>query len=315
MTSLTENDRKNIPLIIVAGPTASGKTSIAVKLARLFNGEIVGADSMQIYRSMNIGTATPAAEELDGVKHHMLDIVNPDEEYDGARFVEDADRVIDDIINRGKRVIVAGGTGMYIRLLLKGMHNAPAPDPEIRAELLKKANNFGWPELHKELVQKDKISAQKLHPNDGVRIIRALEVLYQTGIPMSQWQKEHNFASNRYNFKMLGVLRDKETLNERINFRVKQMIKDGFVEEVKELLDNGYSKNLKPMQALGYKRVVQYIYGDMNLEDALTDTMTDTRRFAKRQRTWFRKEPLTWLESEEDFIKETDTFFKNPNNS
>jgi tRNA dimethylallyltransferase len=310
MTSLTENERKNIPLIIVAGPTASGKTSVALKLARLFNGEIVGADSMQIYRKMNIGTATPTAEELDGIKHHMLDIVNPDEEYDGARFVADADRVIEDITKRGKRVIIAGGTGMYIRLLLKGMHNAPAPDPDIRAELLKKANNLGWPELHKELVQKDKISGEKLHPNDGVRIIRALEVLYQTGIPMSQWQKEHNFAISRYKFKMLGVLRDKEILNERINFRVKQMMKDGFVEEVNNLLHGGYSKDLKPMQALGYKRVVQYINGEMNLEEAIIDTMTDTRRFAKRQRTWFRKEPVTWLDSEEDFIIETENFFK-----
>jgi tRNA dimethylallyltransferase len=284
------------PVFAIGGPTCAGKTELAIAVARAVDGELVGADSMQLYRGMEIGTATPTAEELGGVPHHLLSFVPPDRPYDAAAFAADADRVIAGIAARGRRAIVVGGTGLYVRVLLKGLQAAPGPEPELRAELLGRAGREGWPRLHAELGARDPEAARRLHPNDGVRILRALEVVLQTGVPMSAWQAEHGFAEARYPFALVGVDRDKAELNRRIDARVERMLADGFVDEVRALLAAGYAPTLKPMQGLGYRRLCAHLAGELTLEEAREKIKADTRKLAKRQRTWFRGEPeLRWL--------------------
>jgi len=302
------------PILAIGGPTCTGKTELALAVARAVGGELVGADSMQVYRGMDIGTATPRPEELSGIAHHMLGIVAPDQPYDAAAFASDADRVIADVAARGKRPIVVGGTGLYIRVLLKGLQAAPAPDPAIRAGVLDRAGRDGWPKLHAELAARDPETARRLHPNDGVRILRALEVVLQSGVPMSEWQARHGFARPRYPFALLGVDRDKDELNRRIDARVDRMLAGGFLDEVRALLAAGYAPSLKPMQGLGYRRLCEHLAGELSLEEARDKIAADTRRLAKRQRTWFRKEPeLCWLPPEpEAFIEAARRFFDNP---
>ncbi|MBN2528166.1 MAG: tRNA (adenosine(37)-N6)-dimethylallyltransferase MiaA [Deltaproteobacteria bacterium] len=285
----------DIPVLVISGPTASGKTGVAIELAKRYGFELVGADSMQVYRGMDIGTDTPTATQLGGVTHHLINVVNPDEEYDAARFAKDADSVIADIHKRGRRALIVGGTGLYLRVLLNGLQSGPPPNAELREELNQKARHQGWPALHSQLKIMDPEAFERLHPNDGVRIVRALEVYLQTGKPLSEWQKEHGFSQKRYPHLIIGISRPKEELNERINRRVDEMFQMGLIEEVKTLLEKGYDSSLKPMQALGYKPVNEYICGDISLDQAIENTKTTTRRFAKRQRTWFRKEEdIVW---------------------
>lgn len=298
----------SIPLLVITGPTASGKTGLAMELARRFGFEIVGADSMQVYKGMDIGTDTPSAAELDGVVHHLINIVSPDEAYDAARFAKDADTVIADISNRGKKALVVGGTGLYLRVLLQGLQQGPPPNAELRNELTLRAENEGWASLHNQLRKVDPEAFYRLHPNDGIRIVRALEVYLQTGKPLTQWQKEHAFGQLRYPHKMIGIVRPKEELNARINQRVDEMFAQGFVDEVKSLLAAGFSPNLKPLSALGYKPINQYLNGEQTLEEAVMNTKTTTRRFAKRQRTWFKKETdVTWVEPDIEAVIEAAT--------
>jgi tRNA dimethylallyltransferase len=287
------------PVFAIGGPTCAGKTEIALAVARAVGGELVGADSMQVYRGMDIGTDTPRPEDLGGIAHHMLRIVAPDQPYDAAAFAADADRAIADIDARGKRAVVVGGTGLYIRVLLKGLQAAPGPDPAIRAEISSRAERDGWPVIHAELGELDPDAARRLHPNDGVRILRALEVVLQTGVPMSAWQASHGFARARYRFALCGVDRDREELDRRIDARVDRMLAHGFLDEVRALLARGYAPSLKPMQGLGYRRLCEHLEGKLTLEEARDKIAADTRRLAKRQRTWFRGEPeLRWLPPE-----------------
>lgn len=252
---------------------------------------------------MNIGTDTPSETQLQGVPHHLIDVVNPDEPYDTARFCTDCDAVIADIHRRGKRVILAGGTGLYIRVLLRGLQAGPPPDPNLRKELMEKANNLGWPHMHTILEKKDPETANRLHPNDGVRILRALEVEIQSGIPISKWHRDHAFAENRYPAYIIGIERPKEELNQRINQRVDKMMEAGFLKEVKLLVKMGYGQADKPLGGLGYKRMLEHLEGQLSIEDAVEKTKTDTRRFSKRQRTWFNKEKnLHWMVGESDKI-------------
>ena len=284
------------PVFTIGGPTCTGKTELALAVARAVDGELVGADSMQVYRGMEIGTAAPRPEELSGIAHHLLGIVAPDQPYDAAAFARDADRAIAGIAARGRRAIVVGGTGLYLRVLLKGLQAAPGPDPGIRADIMDRAGRDGWPSLHAELQKLDLETARRLHPNDGVRILRALEVVLQSGVPMSEWQARHGFAEARYRFALVGVERDKEGLSVRIDARVERMLADGFLDEVRALLAAGYAPTLKPMQGLGYKRLCQHLAGELTLEEARDKIKADTRKLAKRQRTWFRGEPdLRWL--------------------
>jgi len=279
------------PLLVVAGPTASGKTALAIEAALALDAEIVGAASMQVYRHMDIGTAKPTAEQLRGTAHHMLDIVDPDEPYDAARYAHDADRAIAGALSRGKRAILVGGTGLYIRILVRGLHGGPPPDPEIRAGIARRAERDGWPALHEELAGIDPTTAERLHPNDGVRISRALEVSLASGVPMSAWQREHGFGSRRYRALLLVLDVPRDDLDRRIDERVDQMMALGFLGEVRDLIERGYSPSLKPMQGLGYKRMCAHLGGEIDLDEAVERTKTDTRRLARRQRTWFRAEP------------------------
>jgi tRNA dimethylallyltransferase len=287
------------PLIVIAGPTASGKTAVAIELATELDGEVIGADSMQVYRYLDIGTDKPTEEELGGVAHHMIDLVDPDEEYDVARFVGDADVAIADVLRRGRRAIVAGGTGLYLRALLHGLQGAPGPDPELRAELTARAEREGWPALHEELESVDPETAERLHENDGVRILRALEVFRQTGEPMSSWQRRHRFAERRYPALVLGIERPREQLHSRIDQRIEEMMRRGFLGEVRGLIERGYGPELKPMMGLGYRRMCQHLAGELTLDEAVAKTRSDTKRLARRQRTWFRDDPeITWVSPE-----------------
>ena len=276
------------PLLVIAGPTASGKTSVAIELARELGSELVGADSMQVYRYLDIGTDKPSAAELGNVIHHMIDLVDPDEEYDVARFVEDADRSIAEVQRRGRTAIVAGGTGLYLRALLHGLQGAPGPDPALRAELSDRAERDGWPALHAELAGVDPETASRLHENDGVRILRALEVYRKTGEPISAWQRRHRFAEQRYRALVVAIERPKQELHERIDRRIDEMLERGFLDEVQGLLDRGYGPELKPMMGLGYRRLCQHLAGELSLEEAVTKIRSDTKRLARRQKTWFR---------------------------
>jgi tRNA dimethylallyltransferase len=278
-------------LLVIAGPTASGKTSVAIELARALDAEIIGADSMQVYRYLDIGTDKPTADVLGDVVHHMIDLVDPDEDYDAARFVADADAVIADVGRRGRRAIVAGGTGLYLRALLHGLQGAPGPDPEVRAEIGRRAEEEGWPALHRELARVDPETADRLHENDGVRILRALEVYRQTGEPISSWQRRHRFAEDRYRARVIAIERTREELHRRIDRRIDLMMEQGFLDEVRDLIARGYGPELKPMQGLGYRRLCQHVAGELTLAEATEKIRSDTKRLARRQRTWFRDDP------------------------
>ncbi|MDD5309490.1 MAG: tRNA (adenosine(37)-N6)-dimethylallyltransferase MiaA [Deltaproteobacteria bacterium] len=287
-------DRKGAPrppLLVVAGPTASGKTELAVELALALGAEIVGADSMQVYRGLDIGTAKPGGGELRGVAHHLVDVADPTEPFDAARYAALADAAIADVAARGRRVVVAGGTGLYIRTLLHGLHGAPAPEPALRASLTERARAEGPPALHRELVALDPKTAARLHPNDGVRIVRALEVALATGVPISDWQARHGFAQSRYDALLARLERPRAELHRRIELRVTRMMAEGFLTEVRGLLAAGYGPELRPMQGLGYKRLCQHLAGELSLDDAVAKITSDTKRFARRQRTWFASEP------------------------
>lgn len=283
-------------LIVITGPTATGKTGLAISLAKQFDAEIISADSMQVYRKFDIGTAKPSEEERQGIPHHLIDVANPDEAFDAARFKEMADDIASDIAKRGRQVCVVGGTGLYIRALVHGLQKGPSPDPELRARISDQADAEGWPTMHRLLEKKDPTTAKRLHPNDGVRILRALEVVMSSGIPLSTWHKKHQFEENRYDACLLCLERPRADLNDIIDRRVDSMMEMGFLEETKTLLDTGFSPELKPMQGLGYRRLVSHLFGELTLAEAVEKIKTDTRRFAKRQVTWFKKEPgVIWV--------------------
>ncbi|NLL67748.1 MAG: tRNA (adenosine(37)-N6)-dimethylallyltransferase MiaA [Clostridiaceae bacterium] len=285
-------------VIVIAGPTASGKTDLAVELALAVNGEIISADSMQIYRGMNIGTAKPTLEERRGIPHHLLDIVNPDEEYSVARFKDDALTCIKDIISRGKTPIVAGGTGLYINSLVYNItFSDTIIDWEYRNKLNKISQEQGPQVLYEHLQQVDPKSAEAIHPNNIKRVIRALEVFKTTGTPIS----EHKEASRKlppiYEFIVYGLQVEREKLYQRIDKRVDKMMDMGLYEEVEGLLNNGYSPNLVSLQGIGYKEIISAIVGKCALKDAIENIKLGTRHLAKRQITWFKKtEGLIWVD-------------------
>ncbi|MDJ0766078.1 MAG: tRNA (adenosine(37)-N6)-dimethylallyltransferase MiaA [Myxococcota bacterium] len=303
VTALDRSAGEKPSILVIAGPTASGKTTIALALANAFGGELIGADSMQVFRYLNIGTATPTAEELGGIRHALINILEPDQPFDASQYVVAADQAIADCAARGVNPIVVGGTGLYIRALLHGLHRAPPPQEDVRAHFLAKAEQDGWPAMHQELARIDPKTAARLHPNDGVRIVRALEVLASSGIPMSEWQERHGFAKWRYRACILGIDHPREVLYRRIEDRVDQMMAQGFLDEVKDLVQRGFSRDLKPMQGLGYRQLMAHLAGETGLEDAVADIKKETRRFAKRQITWFKKElGLEWVGPDQDDI-------------
>lgn len=285
------------PLVILLGPTAVGKTDSSIELAKKLNGEIISADSMQIYKYMNVGTAKPTLEEMGDVKHHLVDIIFPDEEFSVAVFRNMAEECIDDILSRNKLPIVAGGTGLYINSLTHNLDfTETISDSKYRESMQKLAQEYGNSYIHNILKAVDPESFERLHENDTRRIIRALEVYKYTGKTISQFQKESKNKAIDFDLCVVGLTMDRQKLYERINMRVDNMINEGLVDEVLSLLRKGYSKNLTSMQGLGYKEIIAYIEGECSLEGAVEKLKQNTRHFAKRQLTWFRREQgIHWI--------------------
>ncbi|ADL07945.1 tRNA (adenosine(37)-N6)-dimethylallyltransferase MiaA [Thermosediminibacter oceani] len=285
-------------LLAIVGPTAVGKTEIAIEVALRLNGEIISADSMQIYRYMDIGTAKPTLSERKGVPHHMIDIVDPDKEFSVADFQSMAKDCIADIHARGKLPILSGGTGLYVNAVCYNYAFCDfEKDEELRLQLKSEAEKYGNEFLYEKLKQVDPKAAEKIHPNNLRRIIRALEVYIKTGVPFSYSEELTKQQESPYDLLIFGLTRPREELYERINKRVLLMIEKGFVDEVKRLLEMGYSEDLNPMQGLGYRQIIDYLQGRITLEEAIYLISRDTRRYAKRQYTWFRKDKnIIWLD-------------------
>jgi tRNA dimethylallyltransferase len=285
------------PILIIAGPTAVGKTDASILLAQEWEAEIVSADSMQIYRGMDIGTAKPTAEQRKLVYHHMIDIADPAQPYSVGDYLRDARNAIDGILKTGGTPIVVGGTGLYIRALMRGLFHGPPADIDLREQLLRKEMESGEGTLYTDLARLDPESAIKIHPNDLRRTVRSLEVYYLRDRKMSDLQKEHSFKDKPYDFRLLFLVRSRSELYPRIERRVDEMIEQGLEHEVKMLMLKGYSRNLVSMQALGYSHFIDYFNNKASLEDTIELLKRDTKRFAKRQFTWFRREPdARWVD-------------------
>jgi tRNA dimethylallyltransferase len=283
-------------LIAIVGPTASGKSQVAMEIASKINAEIISADSMQIYRYMDIGTGKPIPEDRGRIPHHLIDIIFPDETFSAASYKERARGIIDELRKAGKNILIVGGTGLYMKALFRGLFPSPEANESLRQELREKANRRGETFLWQELKKVDPVSASRLHPNDTMRIIRALEVYRQTGIPLSHWQKKHAFGDCPYEVLKIGLMREREDSYRRIENRVDDMIRRGFGEEVRSLLNMGYGRYLKSMQGLGYKQMVEYLFGERDFEEAIHLIKRETKAYAKRQLTWFRGDPETrWV--------------------
>ncbi len=283
-------------VIVVCGPTASGKTALGVALAKALNGEVVSADSMQVYRGMDIGTAKPTFEEMEGVPHHMLSVADPREDYSVARYVADATACIDDILRRGKRALVVGGTGLYIDHLLAGRDFAPF-DPAIREELARRCETEGLDKLYAELGQVDPTRQGQLHPGDKKRILRALEVFYATGTPMSALDEASKTRPPRFKAAKIGLtFADRAHLKARIDARVDDMMARGLFREVRALLDAGVPPTATAMQAIGYKELTAAVTGGGDVAAAADEIKLRSRQYAKRQLSWFRRDVSThWI--------------------
>jgi len=284
-------------IIVIAGPTCVGKTSTAIALAEPLGGEIIGADAMQVYRHMDIGTAKPTDEERGRITHHLIDVVDPDESFSAAQFKTLADTVVQDLQRRGVQAFVVGGTGLYIKALTRGLFETQEVDASIRKRLRLEAATAGLAVLHERLGEVDPESAARIHPNDTYRIVRALEVFESTGSPISSHHQAHGFSECPYRVLKMGLSMDRELLYDQIDRRIDQMIASGFVEEVKGLLDQGFGPELKSMQSIGYRHVSSFLLGDVPWDEAVETFKRDTRRYAKRQFTWFRADKeIDWFQ-------------------
>ncbi len=294
-------------IIAIVGSTASGKTRLSVEIAARSGAEIISFDSMQIYRGMDIGTAKPTIEERRGIPHHMIDIADPWEDYSVSRFVEEADKVLQDLLSQGKPVVLVGGTGLYIDSLMKGLEFAPLPQSGIREELTAIVQEQGIEVLMERLRAVDPESAERIHPSNQKRVIRALEIYLESGKTMTQHNLETQEKPDKYDPLWIGLdYVNREALYNRIDRRVDLMIEQGLLQELETLLAQGIPEQATAMQAIGYKELMGYIHGDCSLEEATELLKRSSRRYAKRQRTWFRRNPkVNWLmlEDEPDFEK------------
>ena len=288
------------PIICIAGPTASGKTALAVQLAKEFNGEVVSCDSMYVYRGMNIGTAKPSMEEMDGIVHHMIDVAEADEDFSVSKYCEMASPIVDDIVARGKTAIIAGGTGLYMDSLIKGNDFAPFPATGMREKLEEKADREGMESMLALLASIDPDSAARLHLSDRKRIIRALEVYYETGETITAHNLKTQAIPPRYSPLWLGLdFADRAELYRRIDLRVSIMLEQGLVEEIKDLLSHGIPRKATAMQAIGYKEFVAALSGEISIEEAADLVRKSSRHYAKRQLTWFRRnKAIHWITRE-----------------
>ena len=284
-------------VLCIVGPTASGKSALALDLAERVGGEIVSADSRQVYRDLDIGTAKPTAAERARVPHHCLDLVAPSEAFDAARFRDAARAAIADIVRRGRVALVVGGTGLYVRVLLGGLCPAPPRVPALRRALAPEEAAA----LHRRLRVLDPAAAARIAPRDRVRIVRALEVALTTGVPLSRWQAEHGFAEPAYDALVIGLARPTPELNARIAARARAMAEAGFLDEVRALRRRGLGAGAPGLSAVGYRELLACVEGRTDLATALAGTVRATRRFAKRQRTWFRRQPgIVWRHPESE---------------
>lgn len=291
-------------LLVIAGPTASGKTAVAVELAKLINGEIISADSMQVYQHLSIGTAKPSKVEVQSIPYHLIDHVPPDEQYHLGRFVEEAEHCISEITARDRVPIVCGGTGLYIRGLLYGIFEGGRPHHETRKVLTKRLESDGLPALYQELKKVDEQSARLYGPNDTQRIVRALEVYHSTGRPLSSYHNQGPEPKTPYKLYVLTCPRP--TLYDRIERRVDAMMEQGLLEEVRQYLAAGHSRNNPAINALGYRELIDVIEQDADLGHALDEMKKKSRNYAKRQETWFRSMPgAQWIQIENRTPTET----------
>jgi tRNA dimethylallyltransferase len=277
-------------IVVIAGPTASGKTALALELARRFDGEIIGADSVQIYRGFDIGSAKPTPAELSGVPHALIDAIDPREPIDAMIFARMADEAIASALSREKLPIVTGGTGLWLRALLRGLVDLPEPDPEIRARLMSEVESRGAPSLHALLSRIDPLAAEDIHENDAFRIVRALEVFEQTGRRVGELRRAHALGAPRYDAFFFVLDPSLEELTPRIEARLEAMFAAGWVEEVKGLRET-YGQDVRPFGSVGYKELLAHVCGEISLDEARRLVRKSTRIYARRQKTWFRNEP------------------------
>ncbi len=283
-------------IVVIVGPTASGKSAAALELAQHFGAEIINADSMQVYKYMDIGTAKPSSEERRLVRHHLIDILYPDEEFSAALFREEARRTIAELSAREKKAMIVGGTGLYIKALTSGLIRGGEVDPAIRSRLQAEAQAKGRENLYRHLEEVDPAAAARLHPHDTYRIIRALEVYERTGRPISALRQRHLFQEEPYHVVKIGLMTERGDLYQRIDVRVDAMIRKGLREEVQHLLEMGYAPTIKAMQSLGYKEMTAHLQGEYGLAEAVRRIKRDTKRYAKRQITWFKSDTkIHWM--------------------
>ena len=299
MATTIEIDRPRV--VILLGPTGVGKSRLAIEWAEELGGEILNADSMQVYRYMDIGTAKPTPDDQKRVRHHLIDLVTPDQPFHAALFRTLGRKTIDRLYLEKKNIWVVGGTGLYIKTLTQGLFVSPIIDPHVREILKSEAKEKGTEDLYERLKKVDAQTAFHLHPNDLFRIIRALEVFDSTGFPISFYQEQHRFREKPYVTLKIGLEMDREMLYRRIEKRIDQMVERGLLQEVEGLMRMGYGPELKPMQSLGYKQMVQFIRKEMEWDEAIVDTKRKTRHFAKRQWTWFKADlEVHWREGRAD---------------
>lgn len=278
-------------VVVLAGPTGVGKTSLAISLAVKFGAEIISADSMQVYRYLDIGTAKPTSSEREKAVHHLIDLLDPDQEFDVAAYLARARPLINELHERRVPILVVGGTGFYVRSLIRGLFKGPGSDAVIRARLKQEARDSSKEDLHDRLAQVDPETAARLHPHDLFRVIRALEVFELTGRTISSFHTEHGLAEKPYQVLLCALTLPCEELYGRIEARTRRMFEAGLVEEVQSLLKRGYTPDLKPLKSIGYKQVVDFLTGTISLDQARVEMTRMTRRYAKRQMTWLRSQP------------------------
>lgn len=292
--------REKPKLIVVLGPTASGKTELALEIAGRTGACVISADSVQVYRHFNIGSAKPTEEQRKGTPHFLIDVVDPDEDFNAGIYMRLAFDQIKRLVADGRKIVVVGGTFLYVKALLYGLLKGVEIDREFRNSLARERDEKGVASLHKRLESVDPASAERINPNDYVRIERAFEVYHVTGERMSDHQRRHGFSEQRFNALKIGLLWDRERLRRAIDARVDAMIDRGWVKEVEAIRAMGYGPHLKPMKSVGYKQINEFLDGRLDFKTAVESIKTDTKRFSKRQSTWLRADDgINWFDSEE----------------
>lgn len=307
MRRLSEVQVRCRPVVVIVGPTAVGKSRVAVEVAKAFETEVLTADSRQVYRGMDIGTDKPVLEERQGIPHRLIDLVHPDEPFNTGLYRNQAVEEIDRLYRDSRLPLVVGGTGLYVRTLLNGLCAAPPADPTLREALRQEMQEQGHDALYAKLVAIDPVTAARLHPRDESKVIRALEVYQLSGRRMSEFQQEHGFAERPFSALVIGLNRDREVLYRRIEARIDWQLAHGLIEETAQLLAQGYQRDSAAMKGLGYRQVAEHLAGEYDRVEMVRRFKRDTRHFSKRQMTWFRKEPgIQWLTIEEsDSVQHT----------